>query len=185
MAKLQLSDVRKKMPFHINYGLSAFNMRDLLERGHYDLDFDVYLPSIKMNLQRPFCWTLQQKQELIISLLKGLNISLMTFIHYEHKVFKIIDGKQRLSAWMWFCQGKFPIVIDRVRYYYDDLDDSAQGELMFSQWVKADVAYEYHDKLISDELKIAWFEMINFSGTAQDIKHLNKLKNGNQEQIQT
>ena len=75
MPKLQLSDVRKKMPFHINYGLSAFTMRDLLDRGHYDLDFDVYLPSKKMNLQRPFCWTLGQKQELIMSLLKGLNIS--------------------------------------------------------------------------------------------------------------
>ena len=181
MPKLQLSDVRKKMPFHINYGLSAFTMRDLLERGHYDLDFDVYLPSKKMNLQRPFCWTLQQKQELIMSLLKGLNISLMAFIHYEHQTFKVIDGKQRLSAWMWFCQGKFPLVIDGVRYYFADLDESAQSELMFSQWIKADVAYEYHDKLISDELKITWFEMINFAGTPQDIKHLEKLKEINDE----
>ena len=176
MPILQLSDVRKKMPFHINYGLSAFNMRDLLEKDHYDLDFDVYLPSKKMNLQRPFCWTLAQKQELIMSLLKGLNISLMAFIHYEHQTFKIIDGKQRLSAWMWFCEGKFPIIFKDKEYYFADLDNSAQGELMFSQWIKADVAYEYHDKLISDDLKIAWFEMINFAGTPQDIDHLNNLK---------
>jgi hypothetical protein len=176
MPILQLSDVRKKMPFHINYGLSAFTMRDLLERDHYDLDFDVYLPTKKMNLQRPFCWTLEQKQELIMSLLKGLNISLMAFIHYEHQTFKVIDGKQRLSAWMWFCEGKFPIIFKDQEYYFVDLDKHAQSELMFSNWVKADVAYEYHDKLISDELKIAWFEMINFAGTAQDKSHLENLK---------
>ena len=81
MAILKLSDVRKKMPFHINYGLSAFTMRDLLERNHYDLDFDVFLPSKGKNLQRPFCWTLDQKQELIMSLLKGVSISTMAFIH--------------------------------------------------------------------------------------------------------
>jgi len=111
-----------------------------------------------------------------MSLLKGINISLMAFIHYEHQTFKIIDGKQRLSAWMWFCQGKFPIIFKDKEYYFDDLDDSAQGELMFSQWVKADVAYEYENDQISDELKIQWFEMINFTGTPQDISHLENLK---------
>jgi len=176
MPKLKLDDVRKKMPFHINYGLSAFTMRDLLETDHYDLDFDVWLPTKNMNLQRPFCWSLQQKQELIMSLLKGINISLMSFIHYEHQTFKVIDGKQRLSAWLWFCQGKFPIIVNGCEYYYDDLDDRAQGELMWSNWIKADVAYEYHDKLISDDLKIQWFEMINFLGTPQDIEHLKTLK---------
>jgi hypothetical protein len=47
---------------------------------------------------------------------------------------------------------------------------------MWGTWVTADVAYEYHDALISDEWKIAWFEMINFAGTPQDIEHLNNLK---------
>ncbi|MFA5207413.1 MAG: DUF262 domain-containing protein [Candidatus Paceibacterota bacterium] len=178
MSILQLSEVRKKMPFHINYGLSAFTIRDLLEKNFgYSLDFDVYLPSKKLNLQRPFCWTLHQKQELIMSLLKGIHIPMMSFIHYEHKVFKIIDGKQRLSAWLWFCEGKFPIIFNGNEYYFKDLDNWAQGELMWTNWVKADVAYEYEDKLISDEWKIAWFEMINFMGTPQDIEHLNSLKN--------
>jgi len=176
MSILKLEDIRKKMPFHINYGLSAFTMRDLIERNHYDLDFDVWLPTKGMNLQRPFCWNLNQKQELIMSLLKGINISIMAFIHYDHKVFKIIDGKQRLSAWLWFCQGKFPIVVNGIQYYYNDLDERAQAELMWSKWIKADVAYEYPDKTISDESKIEWFEMINFVGTPQDIKHLKKLK---------
>jgi hypothetical protein len=100
----------------------------------------------------------------------------MAFIHYEHQIFKVIDGKQRLSAWMWFCQGKFPIVVNNIEYYFNDLDSWAQGELMYSNWIKADVAYEYHDKLISDELKIQWFEMINFAGTPQDKSHLENLK---------
>ena len=77
---------------------------------------------------------------------------------------------------MWFCEGRFPLVINGQRYYFKDLDSQAQAVLMWSDWVKADVAYEYPDKLISDDLKIEWFELINFVGTPQDIKHLNKLK---------
>ena len=52
------------------------------------------------------------------------------------------------------------MVINGSRYYYNDLDERAQAELMWSNWVKADVAYEYEDKPISDDLKIEWFEMI-------------------------
>jgi hypothetical protein len=42
--------------------------------------------------------------------------------------------------------------------------------------VTADVAYSYPDVPITDDQKIAWFEMINFAGTPQDIEHLNNLK---------
>ena len=177
MKKLELSDLRKKFTFSMNYGLSAFTMRDIIEdRYGYSLDFDVYLPSKGINLQRPFCWTLDQQREFIISLLKGINIPLMALIHYNHEVFKVIDGKQRLSAWMWFCEGKFSIIVNDEEYYFKDLEPLAQSELMWSRWVKADVAYEYPDKLISDDDKIAWFEMINFTGTPQDIEHLKNLK---------
>ena len=181
--ELKLSDVRIKLPFHINYGLAAFRIKDIIERRkqdslQYDLDFDVYLPTKGINLQRPFVWTLFQKQELILSILKNLNISTMSFIHHEHKTFQVIDGKQRLSAWIGFCRNEFPIIWKDCEYYFKDLDNWGQGELLFSKWVKADVAYEYDNDLISDDLKIAWFELINFSGTPQDIEHLNKLKNG-------
>ncbi len=42
--------------------------------------------------------------------------------------------------------------------------------------IKANVGYEYSDKLISDDDKIAWFEAINFTGTPQDAEHLRSLK---------
>ena len=176
--ELKLSDIRKKLPFHINYGLSAFRIADVIgdKTLDYELDFDVFLPSKGINLQRPFVWTLLQKQQLIISLLKGLEIPSMAFIHYEHKIFKVIDGKQRLNAWITFVQNEFPIIYNDQEYYFKDLDDWARGELMFSKWVRADVGYEYEDTPISDDLKIQWFEMINFAGTPQDIEHLKKLK---------
>lgn len=175
---LKFTDIRKKLPFRMNLGLSACRIGDILEEKYeQSFDFDVYLPSKGLNLQRPFCWSLFQNQQLILSLLKGINIPLMAFVHYEHKVFKVIDGKQRLNAWITFCKGNFPIIWNEQEYFFKDLDSYAQDELLWRTWVKADVAYEYANEMISDDNKIAWFELINFSGTTQDEEHLNKLKN--------
>lgn len=177
MALLQLSDIRKKFLFHINYGLSAFRIFDIIgdKTLDYELDFDVYLPTKGMNLQRAFVWNLFQKQQLILSMLKGIQIPLMTFINYEHKIFKVIDGKQRLNAMITFCKNEFPIKYNGNEYYFKDLDSWAKREIEYV-FIKADVGYEYKEKLISDDIKIQWFEMINFAGTPQDIKHLNNLK---------
>lgn len=174
--KLKLTDVRKKLPFNINYGLGAFRMKDILDENRgYELDFDVYLPSKNKNLQRPFVWTLFQKQQLILSILKGIRIPTVTLIHYEHKIFKVIDGKQRLSTWISFMKNEFPVIYNDQEFYYKDLDADAQYEFMYS-YITADVGYEYEDVPISDNLKIQWFEMINFAGTPQDLEHLKYLK---------
>ena len=74
--KLKLSDVRIKLPFTINRGLSVFRIKDVFDDNNYNLDFDVFLPSIGKNLQRELCWTLHQKQELIMSVLKEIQILL-------------------------------------------------------------------------------------------------------------
>lgn len=178
MAKktLKLSQFRKKLPFHINHGMADISLRSILKHKDYEIDFDVYLPTKKKNLQRPFVWTLFQKRELILSKLKGVKIAPISVISYNHKIYQIIDGKQRLSTLISFVQNEFSIEFEGEEYYFDDLDeDTCKGEFMF-QPIYADIGYEYPEAPISDDDKIAWFEMINFAGTPQDAEHLKNLK---------
>lgn len=185
MEKLKLKDVRKTLPFNINYGMADLSIKDILNPNYnIEIDWDVFLPSKNINLQRGFVWTLDQKRELIYSIFKGIKIANITFIQFkddygkstEKTIYKIIDGKQRLSTMISFCKGEFSIFWDNKEYYFDDLDLSIQGEFLFHGRLISDIGYEYPDKLISDDDKIAWFEMINFAGTPQDIEHLKNLK---------
>ena len=158
----------------MNRGLSAFNIHMHRDLENYEIDFDVYLPSIGRNLQRGFVWMLEQKQELILSVLKGIKLPPMAFVHYDHKVFQVIDGKQRIKSMLDFYDGLFGIPFNGKEYYFYDLDKDAQNEIKHLFFV-ADVAYEYPHTPISDNNKIAWFNLINFAGTPADKKHMIEL----------
>lgn len=184
MQSISLQTFRgKNFKFHINRGLSAFSVRDLLEYpDDYQFDFDVFLPSIGMNLQRPLVWTLHQKQQLIISLLKGIKIPIMTLIEVSdgvsidrQRTYQVIDGKQRLNAILSFCKGEFPIVADGTEYFFDTLPDDCRREIN-GYWITCDMGYEYQDDPIPDSEKIRWFGLINFAGTAQDGEHMEALR---------
>lgn len=146
----------------------------------YTIDFDVVL-SNGVCLQRDFCWTLEQKQSLIESVIKGINIPpICCIIGGENDtVMRIIDGKQRLSTLISFFNNQFPLTVDGEDYYYDDLD--LEGRLLFKSFdIKAYIVYEPIDDdgtihKFSDCDLISWFNTINFSGTQQDISHRNKL----------
>lgn len=183
-SELKLSDVRTKLPFNINHGLSVFCIRDILTHPEeYIIDFDVYLPTKGKNLQRPFVWNLLQKQELIMSMLKEIKLPPMAIIQYKDetsydkgsRTYKVIDGKQRLSTILSFVRGEFAIEVNGISYTINDFDSWAKQAIL-NHWILADVGYEYTSTPISDDNKIAWFELINFAGTPQDIEHLTNLK---------
>ena len=74
---LKLSQVRPTLTFNINYGMSDYSVMRLvkyMETGDIIVDFDVFLPTKNKNLQRGFVWTQLQKEQLIISILKGIKI---------------------------------------------------------------------------------------------------------------
>ena len=181
---IKLSDIKINLPFKIQKNMyigHLMDWKDGIHKYEYKVDFDVYLPSKGINLQRDFCWTIEQKQELIRSIIKGADIQTFTVIVYiedsikRDTTFKFIDGKQRFSTLLDFIQDKFPVKLLGNNYLYSELPIDIKYvidhfEIHFNQ------TYEYHDDLISDDLKIAWFEQINFAGTPQDIKHLNRLK---------
>lgn len=178
MEKLLLSDVRPKYRHHINEGVCIDRFIRFFE-GRYQLDFDVYLESKGMNLQRELCWTLLQKQQLILSMLRGIQIPKFVFVEEniseKERIFKVIDGKQRFHAIFEFMRNEFSIEVNGQEYFYADLDKSAQQEIAWTN-PKIDVHYSYWNDKISDDTLIDLFEQINFLGTPQDVEHLNKLK---------
>ena len=175
MELLELSYFRKEFKFTVNKN-SSFGAYDMF-KNRVTMDFDVFLPSKGINLQRELCWTLNQKQEFIISILKGISIPKISIINHSindnrDKVCMVIDGKQRLTTYLSFLKNEFCLP---TGHYFKNLNGQCQHELT-RFWFSADVAFSYYDEPISDEDKITWFEQINFTGTPQDAEHLTKLK---------
>lgn len=136
------------------------------------IDFDVFLPSIGKNLQRPFVWELFQKQEFIISILLERNINPISVIEKMDDSWEIIDGKQRLSSVLSFINNEFFICIDSEQYYFKDLDQDYKLAITHNHFP---YFVMYEEKTLSDQVKIDWFKRINFAGTPMDLEHLASL----------
>ena len=134
-------------------------------------DFDVYLPSKGINLQRPLVWTLEQKRSLIESVIIRRSIPPISVVQTLDDTYQVIDGKQRLSAFIEYVQGGF----DFCGHYCDELPKDYLGQID-RHYICCYRLYEY-DTPVTDDKKIEWFQWINFAGTPQDIQHLKNLKN--------
>jgi uncharacterized protein with ParB-like and HNH nuclease domain len=155
------------------------NMEDYLVSFRHDvsIDFDVFLPSINKNLQRGNVWTLQQKQELIRSIILGRNINLPTVIIQvdanSKRTIEVIDGKQRISAIIDFLDGKFEVDGNFYNDFNLNLPKYPNANCFKTNLsIKMNVYYSYPEDLITDQQKIELFKMLNFSGTPQDEEHL-------------
>lgn len=159
--------------------------RNILQ-GRLIIDFDVYLPTRGKNLQRDFVWTLKQKQEFIYSVFKtyGVSNSVSAFAklaivchnfgNYDNtQTWQIIDGKQRLSTMLDFLDDKFPFTFEGEDYYYSELNKDMKG-CIDRFWFNASFAYWGQD--VTDQDKVSWFAMLNFTGTPQDVQHFESIK---------
>jgi hypothetical protein len=145
-----------------------------------DIDWQVYLPTKRKNLQRDLVWTLEQKREMIWSVLIGRNIpycAIINIINQEDKskdINQIIDGKQRLSSIFSFVDNEFTLEIDHAEYYFDELPHEYKNAIKRFTF-RYHLVNEPWDKPITDDQKIEWFKFINFAGTPQDKEHLESL----------
>lgn len=166
-----IKDLRTVLRFHpqeINSSISYF-------ANKCNVDFDVYLPTKGIKLQRDYVWTVEQKRELIWSVLMNRYIPRMAMINTSDGVFQIIDGKQRLSAMLDYYMGLYDLIIDGESFFFKDLPidySRVISGFMFPYYI----VNEDFGNQFTDEDKIAWFRYINFAGTPQDEEHLNKLK---------
>lgn len=180
---ISLKTFQKKYTHHINKGLSFYKISEWPE--YFKIDFNVFLPTKGLNLQRDFVWTIEQKQSFILSILKDQKVnSIVVIQHYNRNLegtrgssWDVIDGKQRLSTIFDYIDNKFPITIDEGIFFFKDLPKDCQKQIEFFD-LKVDVHYSYPEKLISDDTKISLFEDCNWLGTPQDIEHFKRIKNG-------
>jgi hypothetical protein len=145
-----------------------------------NIDFDVFLPTKGLNLQRELVWSLIQKQEIIYSILLGKHIPHLSFLNIidpsdpKKEIFQVIDGKQRLSSIFDFIDNKFAINLEGEEWFYNELPEEYQRAI-YKSHLRYYLVYDQHDKPISDEFKINWFKFINYAGTPQEQEHMNKL----------
>lgn len=172
-----ITDLRTSLsfsPMEINSTIRFF-------AENVNIDFDVYLPSKQMNLQRDFVWNIHQKRELIWSILMNRNIprmAMMNVISDENDsegVYQIIDGKQRLSTMINFYKNEFTLLIDDIEYFFHELPIDYQNVIKGYHFAYY-IANEIDPNEFSDNDKINWFMYINFAGTPQDKSHFDKLK---------
>ena len=166
----ELRNILRFYPQEINSRVSHFS--ELRKDGK--IDFEVFLPSLNINLQRPLVWSLLQKQELIWSILMKRHIPRMAMFFDTKDTYQVIDGKQRLSAMLDFYDNKFKLNTSKGLLLFSELPKDYQtviGGYFFSYYV---VNEDYGNK-ITDSEKVEWFKFINFAGTPQDKKHMDKL----------
>lgn len=177
-----INKIKHKFNFDIR-SATSYSARDLIKYYNSNIDFDIML-SNGQPLQRPFVWTLEQKRSLILSMLKELAIPEFLVVVYRDYsqinqskdiLFKIIDGKQRLSTILSFINNEFPILIEGFGYFYGDLDATSQ-RLVWGRSLDFKIVYEYDNKKLTDDDYIRLFEYVNFAGTPQDINHIQNLK---------
>lgn len=143
----------------------------------WSIDFDVPLYSHpqKVNLQRPYVWGADQQKELIISILKGIQLPPVALIRSgrDSGTYLVIDGKQRLLTLINYLDDAFAINVDGKDYYWSDLHAYDKSEI--KNCLNAYIVYDW-DGTISDKDKVEWFKLINFSGTAQDKEHMKTIE---------
>lgn len=128
-----------------------------------EMDFDVFLPTLRKNLQRDYVWSLNQKRQLIWSVFFERNIPNISLFIYEIDgvdMVEVIDGKQRISTLLDFYNCKFTIEIEGKEYLYSQLEDDYKSAIE-TFYFNAFVIYDN----LTEQQKVEWFNLINFSGT--------------------
>ena len=102
-----INELRKTFTLHPNEISSSIQYFKTL-----NIDWNVYLKTKDKYLQRDFVWNIEQKRELIYSILIGRHIphcAVINSFQSKEDVYLIIDGKQRLSSIFDFIDNKYAI----------------------------------------------------------------------------
>lgn len=180
-----ISDI--KVPRNEDIVADAFMDSNLLASTLEDAktaiyDFDVFLPSIGINLQRPYVWTTTQQSEFLISIMQDKPMERVIFIEYtpeeeERKVIgkriiQVIDGKQRLTTIKKFLQNEIYIWFNDTKVYYKNFDINAKMYFLSRiRRIRTVSYYTFKDNDLTDIQKIRLFNFYNFSGTPQTREH--------------
>ena len=197
-----MKSLKELRNFDLNPHESASTLRYFIKQN---IDFNVFLPTKGIKLQRDFVWTLEQKRELIMSILIGRHIPHMAIVniiiddekkytdligrHIPHmtKVSIIIDDEKKNTDLYQIIDGKqrLSTMIDFYQNKFTIVIDDIEYYFndLPDDYQKCISHYHFryylinedYDKPMTDEQKIMWFKFLNFSGTPQDKEHIQKL----------
>lgn len=77
---------------------------------------------VNRRYQRKLVWTIQEKQNLVESIIKKYPVPLILLAAVEDGNYEIIDGMQRLNAFFGFIENQFPIIKDNKELYFSVKD---------------------------------------------------------------
>lgn len=144
-----------------------FTMRDLedllYKKYHFGLDMEP-------DYQRGYEWTLEDKQKLIDSIFKNVEIGKFAFIHngYKHDspyLYQILDGKQRLNAILEFYENRFTY---NGLYFY-------QLSLRDQHWFERYPITVAEAQDLTREQILRYFLNLNTGGRQISMEHLAKV----------
>jgi hypothetical protein len=156
------NDIQEKIA--IAKGFALLNLK---------VDMDVYLPTRGCNLQRELCWTLEQNQALIESVIVRRLVPPISVIYTHKDIYEIIDGKQRFNALLSYLLDQFEF----CGYKCSELPSEYLGQIkrFHLEANRLLPKIDPEEAPISDDAKVEWFRFLNFTGTPQDERHLAKL----------
>jgi len=180
----------------LNYALeSILSTLGIIDRDREVVIGGVEVPRVNWNpfvinkegnkeyYQRPFVWSIEDKQLLIESIYQNIECGrILVRKRGWHEIERIIasgetevafndivDGKQRLNAVYSFINGEFP---DLQGNFYGDLSQHSQNRLLNNQLM----AYAELPEESDDELVIEQFLRLNFCGVPQSKEHIEFVK---------
>lgn len=147
--------------------LCCLSPREILS---WKFDFNVYLPSRGLNLQREFVWGELQKEGFIESILIGRPIPPVYILFNNDDINEVIDGKQRLTTILSFLKNEFRY----CGYFYKEMPIEYANAFKRNYMTYCRIVPDCEEQ-VTDEQKIELFYFLNFAGTPQERFHLNKL----------
>lgn len=133
---------------------------------HFGIDFNP-------DYQRGYVWDQKDKELLLDSIFKNIDIGKFVFIHLSDDEwrerglsYEILDGKQRLSTLIEFYENK----LSYKGKYYNDL--SAADRRVFKNHMVSEAEVRNTDK----QTVLKYFLMLNRTGKVMDEAHLNEVE---------
>jgi len=124
----------------------------------------------EVDYQRGNIWELLDKEKLIDSIFKNIEIGKFALIRipwkHKGKLYEMIDGKQRLTALIEFFENRF--AYNGVKFYELSSRDQSHFENYPLQW--GELSNEQNE--ITNEQKYRYFLRLNTAGKLQDLKHI-------------
>lgn len=138
----------------------------ILMNYHFGIDFNP-------EYQRGYVWELEDKELLIDSIFKNIDIGKFVFVHLSDEEwtkrgfgYEILDGKQRLSTIIEFYENKLAF----KGKYFNDL--SKKDRLFFENHAISKAEIRESDK----KTILKYFLMLNRTGKVMDEAHLNQVE---------